>query len=151
MAKGKYKEWLEPDGLEKIEGWARQGLVNAQIAKNMGITTETLRVWSNSYPSISAALKKGKEVVDLEVENAMVKRALGYEYEEVKTIIEQDIGGSRKTRIEKIKKQIAPDVTAQIFWLKNRSRDKWMDNPHKVSNDNELLALRKREVEMKDF
>ena len=82
MAAGKYKKWLEPDGLLRLEAWARDGLSNEQIAKNVGITTETLRVWGMSYPAISEALKRGKEVVDIEVENAMCKRALGYEYEE---------------------------------------------------------------------
>ncbi len=59
------------------------GLTNEQIAHNMGITSETLRVWNNKYSAISAALKKGKEVVDRQVENALLKRALGYEYEEI--------------------------------------------------------------------
>ena len=151
MAVGKFKRWLEPDSLVKLESWARDGLTNEQIAKNIGITTETLRVWSHSFPSISAAIKKGKEVVDLEVENAMVKRALGYEFEEVKTVMEQGLDGSRKTRVEKVKKHVPPDVAAQIFWLKNRRRERWMDNPHRVSNDNELLELKKKELKLKDF
>jgi len=118
----------------------------------MGITTETLRVWVNTtYPSISEALKRGKEVVGIEVENAMCKRALGYEYEEVKTIIEQTADGSRKTKVEKTKKQVAPDVGAQIFWLKNRRRQLWMKNPHKVINDSELLEVKKKELESKDW
>jgi hypothetical protein len=151
MATGKYKKWLEPENLLKLEAWARDGLINEQIAKNMGITRETLRVWSNTFPAISDAIKKGKEVVDIEVENAMVKRALGYEIEEIKTVIEQEPNGSKKTRIEKVKKHVAPDVTAQIFWLKNRRRDRWMDNPNKVNVDNELLAIRKKESELKNF
>jgi len=120
MAGGKYKEWLEPDGLLRIEAWARDGLSKEQVAKNMGIAKSTLREWVNTYPAISTAVKRGKEIVDIEVENAMCKRALGYEYEEVKTIIEQTADGSRKTKVEKTKKQVAPDVGAQIFWLKNR-------------------------------
>ena len=83
MAKGKYQEWLEPEGLLKIEGWARDGLTDEQIANNMGIAYSTLREWRDSYSALSAALKRGKEVVDRMVENALLKRALGYEYEEV--------------------------------------------------------------------
>ena len=90
-------------------------------------------------------------MIDIQVENAMCKRALGYEYEEVKTIIEQTADGSRKTKVEKTKKQVAPDVGAQIFWLKNRRRQLWMENPHKVINDNELLELKKKELEGKDW
>ena len=151
MAGGKYKQWLEPDGLLRIEAWARDGLSKEQVAKNMGIATSTLREWVNTYPAISTALKRGKEIVDIEVENAMCKRALGYEYEEVKTIVEQAADGSRKTKVEKTKKQVTPDVGAQIFWLKNRRRQLWMENPHKVINDNELLELKKKELESKDW
>lgn len=82
MAKGKFSEWLTPEGLLIIEGWARDGLIDEQIAKNIGISRSTLSVWKTKYPDISDALKKGKEVVDREVENALLKRALGYRYTE---------------------------------------------------------------------
>ena len=122
----KYQDWLEEDKLTLIEGWARSGLTDEQIAHNIGIRRETLYAWIKKYPNISNALKKGKEVADFEVENALFKSAKGYEYEEVKTYIE-DSGSGHKKRIEKTKKHIAPNVTAQIFWLKNRKPDKWRD------------------------
>ena len=81
MATGRYHKWLEPDSLLLLQAWARDGLINEQIAKNMGITTETLRVWSMKFVVISDAIKKGKEVVDIEVENVLFKRTLGYDYE----------------------------------------------------------------------
>ena len=77
MAKGKYQRWLEPDGLLLLEGWARDGLTDEQIAHNMGITAKTLYVWKNEYSDICEALKKGKEVVDYQVENALLNKALG--------------------------------------------------------------------------
>lgn len=123
MAKGKYHEWLEPEGLLKIEGWARDGLTDEQIAHNMGIAYSTLREWRDSYSALSAALKRGKEVVDRMVENALLKRALGYEYEEVSEKYELGILTERKVT----KKQVVPDTTAQIFWLKNRKPADWRD------------------------
>ena len=125
--RGKYHEWLTAEGLLKIEGWARDGLIEKQIAHNIGITEQTLNVWKNEYPSLKEALKRGKEVVDRQVENALLKRALGYEYEEVKQIIEKDDSGRDRKRIEKTLKQITPDTTAQIFWLKNRKPQEWRD------------------------
>lgn len=122
MAKGKYHEWLEPEGLLKIEGWARDGLVDEQIAQNIGIAASTLYEWKNQYPEISEALKKGKEVVDRQVENALLKRALGYKYEEIKT--EETEEGKKVTVTIK---EVVPDTTAQIFWLKNRKPDQWRD------------------------
>ena len=70
MASGKYQEWLTEEGLLKIEGWARDGLTNEQIASNIGINRDTLYTWIKKYPDISDTLKKGKEVIDRQVENA---------------------------------------------------------------------------------
>lgn len=122
MAKGKYQKWLEPDGLALLEGWARRGLTDEQIATKCGVTATTLYEWKKRYPEISEALKKGKEIVDIEVENALLKRALGYEYTE--TMIEESEDGVKR---RKTVKQIPPDVTAQIFWLKNRRPDLWRE------------------------
>ena len=125
MAKGKYEYWLTPEGLLKLEGWARDGLTDEQIAQNIRISRETLYAWKKKYPDISDALKRGKEIVDRQVENALLKRALGYEYEEVKKKFECGVMTERTVT----KKEVIPDTTAQIFWLKNRKPDKWRDKP----------------------
>lgn len=131
MARSKYKEWLEEEKLILINGWAKKGLTEEQISKNMGIAYSTLREWKKKYPAIEAALKKGKEVVDYEVESALFKRAMGYEYEEEKTYI-QEVDGVQTKRKEIIKKQIPPDTTAIIFWLKNRKPIEWRDRRHQI-------------------
>lgn len=118
----KYKEWLEGDNLTLLEGWARRGLTDAQIAHNMGISAKTICEWKSKYSEFREALKKGKEVVDIEVENALLKRALGYYYEEETT---EESDGSTRTRT--VKRHMPPDTTAQIFWLKNRRPDLWRD------------------------
>ena len=96
MAKGKYHDWLTPEGLLKIEGWARDGLTDEQIAANMGIAVSTLNNWKNDHVEILEALKKGKEVVDRQVENALLKRALGYEYTEVTRERIEDKGQNKR-------------------------------------------------------
>lgn len=123
MAKGKYEYWLTPEGLLKLEGWARDGLTDEQIAHNMGINIATLYRWKEKYCDICESLKRGKDVVDRQVENALLKRALGYEYEEVKKKFECGVMTERTVT----KKEVVPDVTAQIFWLKNRRPGKWRD------------------------
>ncbi|MGE7716946.1 helix-turn-helix domain-containing protein [Priestia megaterium] len=129
MAKGKYEKWITEEGLVLLEGWARDGLTDEQIAHNAGVSRSTLNDWKKRYPDILDALKKGKEVVDLQVENALLKRALGYEYEE----ITKESQWNEKTNkyelviTKSVKKRQAPDTTAQIFWLKNRRPDKWRD------------------------
>ena len=91
MAKGKYEYWLTDEGLLQIGGWAKSGLTDEQIAHNMGICRDTLIQWKKKFPDISYSLKVNKEVADIQVENALFKKALGYKvvdiiYERVKNL-----------------------------------------------------------------
>ena len=130
-----YEQW-EKDGELKdklilIQGMARDGLTQQQIANNLGISIDTLIENKKKYSEFNDALKKGKEVIDFEVENALLKRALGYEYEE--ETYENGI------LTKKVKKQIPPDTTAQIFWLKNRKPNNWKDRIE-TDEDKEAVA-----------
>lgn len=133
MAKGKHEYWLTSEGLIKLEGWARDGLTDEQIASNMGIRRETLIDWKKKYPNISNTLKRGKEVVDYEVENALLKRALGYTVKEEKL--------TKDGEVIKLEKEVPGDVTAQIFWLKNRKPDIWRDKPEDNGNKGEGVTI----------
>ena len=135
MALGKINEWLEKDKLILLEGWAIDGLTDEQIAKNIGINRTTLYDWKKKETNIADALKKGKEIIDFEVENALLKRALGYEYEE--ETYENGI------LTKKVKKQVAPDTTAQIFWLKNRKKEQWREKVEVVKTDEDLQNINK--------
>ena len=118
-----------------VEGWARDGLTEKQIAKNLGVSLPSLQNYKRAHPELVEALKKGKEVADREVENALYKRALGYEYKEttferIENMVVEPDGSIRMepgTKIKTVIKQVAPDVTAQIFWLKNRKPAEWRD------------------------
>ena len=127
--KGKFQYWLTKEGLIKIEGWAKDGLTDEEIAAKIGIARSTLGEWKNKYPTISDTLKQGKEVVDRQVENSLLKRALGYSYVEVtKEPITNPNTGEVKFGISKeVTKHVAPDTTAQIFWLKNRKPEEWRE------------------------
>lgn len=125
MAKGKYHKWLTEEGLIRLEGWARMGLTNEQIAHNIGINKDTLYDWMNRFPDISDALKRGKEVVDFQVENALLKRALGGKYEETRI----EIMPNGKKKAIQTTRDVPPDTGAAIFWLKNRMPDFWRDKP----------------------
>nr|DAF34556.1 MAG TPA: terminase small subunit [Caudoviricetes sp.] len=138
MEMAKYEKWLEQEGLLLIEGWARDGLTDEQIAGNMGVSRSTLNSWKDKYPDILDSLKKGKEIVDRQVENALLKRALGYEYEEIKE--KYEFGELSERTITK--KQVVPDTTAQIFWLKNRKPKDWRDKQERLDNtaeDNDMV------------
>lgn len=105
------------------EGLAKLGKIEDEIAAAMGINVDTLREWKKKHPEFSVALKIGKSEADTTVERSLFKRAIGYEYEEIKIV-----NGGERT--EKTIKQVAPDTTAQIFWLKNRKPEEWRDKVH---------------------
>lgn len=123
MAKTKYETVVLPN-LELIERWKRNGASEEEIAKRLGIAYSTFNVYKSQKSELSEALKKGAEIVDTEVENALLKRALGYNYNETTKERNED-GELVVTKI--VTKQVAPDTTAQIFWLKNRCPDNWKD------------------------
>ena len=112
MGRGKFEYWRTEDGLTLLEGWARDGLTDDQISEKIGINRTTLYDWKKKFSDISNALKKGKEVVDYEVENALLNKALD------------------------------GDTTAQIFWLKNRRPDKWRDKPEASGDSDVLKKAR---------
>ena len=149
-ANAKYTKWLTEDGLLLLQGWARNGLTDEQIAHNCGVNRDTLSTWKKTHPDISDALKEGKEVVDLLVENALLKRALGYEYietthERVKVGVDDDGQPIHEMALTKtVTKMVVPDTTAQIFWLKNRKKAEWRDNAERIEMEREKLELAKR-------
>lgn len=117
MAKSKWES--VKDKLPLIECWARDGLIDKQIANNLNISEDTFYTYKKNHPEFSEALKKGKEVVDYEVENALLKRALGYDYEEeiYETKFNRESGEFEEVLTKRIKKHVQPDTTAQIYWL----------------------------------
>ncbi|EGT4908126.1 transposase [Clostridioides difficile] len=148
MAASKWETHVK-DKLPLIEGLARNGIPEEQIAKKLGVGYSTFRRYKEKYGALRAALKKGREVVDFEVEGALIKRALGYSYtEETRELKEGKDGEGAKLLLTKtVTKQVAPDITAQMFWLKNRKKEEWQNDPHKILNDKEALELRKKELD----
>lgn len=126
--RSKYQTYVLPR-LVEIEGWARDGLTEEQIAKNLGVAYSTFRVYKDKYPALSAALKRSKAIADREVENALFKRAIGYTYEEItqEPLVDPETGETRIVVTKVVTKHVLPDVTAQIFWLKNRKPEEWRD------------------------
>lgn len=127
MAKAKWED--VKDKLTLVEGWARDGLTNEQIAKNLGIGKTTFYKMIKEHSELSEHLKKGKEIIDYEVENALLKRALGYKYEEktYESIYDKELDMHTERLTKRVTKQVAPDTTALIFWLKNRKPKQWRD------------------------
>lgn len=136
MAKGKYQRWLTPEGLLLIQGWARDGLTDEEIACKMGVTRKTLYEWMNRFSDIRDTIKKNKEVADREVEQALFRKATGYKIKEVTR--ERRINPLTREPelvvIKEIEKDVAPDTAAQVFWLKNRKPNEWRDKREVITD-----------------
>lgn len=137
----KWKKWVTPESLEKIKGWAMDGLSDAQIRDkdHMGIAQQTFYAWKKEHPEIAEALRLGKEVADRRVENAVYKSARGYFVDEVTTftkaaltskgepILDEDGKPVKSVETKVVHKWIPPNSTAAIFWLKHRKPVEWGD------------------------
>lgn len=148
------------ENLELIGKWELQGLSQKDIAQNLGVHPRTLRNFKAKNPSLFSAFERGDSDSNSDVELALLKGALGYEYQEEvpvkfkEEVIDPDtkqILVKERVVIKKVTKWVKPDINAQKYWLNNRKYFGWKDNPHKVNNDMEMLELRKKELEQKDF
>ncbi len=117
------KEWLTPEGLILLEGKARECLTKRELAKMLDVSENTLYRWIKKYPRIAKAVKRGREVTDVCVENAILKKALGFDVKEVKTVKKAD--GSKE--VTTVTKSVPPDVSAATTWLKSRCPEKWSE------------------------
>jgi hypothetical protein len=143
------------DNLMAIEMWARDGLTEKQMYTNLGVGKTTWEGFKNKYPELMSALKKGKAPLIAEIQNALVKRALGFTVTETKKYVRIEDGKEVKYQ-ETAEKYFAPDVAACSILLKNKDKDengksKWSDNPGKLELEREALELRKRVEELKLF
>lgn len=128
----KYDYWMTDEGLEIIAGWARRGLTDADISHNIGISVRTLIDWKRKYPAINACLKNSKDLADTIVENALFRKATGYKTKEVSYKADSD---GNLVPVSAVEKDVPPDTTAQIFWLKNRRPDLWRDRRKEAESD----------------
>ena len=112
-----------------IRALAQVGHTNLEMSALLNVSSKCLWQWRDKYPEVKAALDDGKSVADQMVVDALYKRARGYEYEEteVKGVVDEHGKSIGMKEVKKVKKQLAPDVGAICFWLKNRRPDEWRD------------------------
>lgn len=133
-------DWiLDKDNMLLIEGWLRDGASIEQICKNLGVNRNLWYKAIKKSEEFAKLSKRTKEVVDREIENAMYKRAMGYEYDEITE--EYEMGFLTKRKV--VRKHVPPDTGAQVFWLKNKKPDSWKD---KREVDNTLALTKLDEV-----
>lgn len=139
--KSKYD--IVKDNFPSIKKWLKEGVTERQIAKNLGIAMSSWSLYKTQYSELTELIKNSRETVIEDLRGALLKRALGFTYEEQKTYIKTDQETGQVVQYTEItKKQALPDVAAINLSLKNYDKDNW-------ANDPQLLELRKLELEFK--
>lgn len=121
----KYHTHVVPH-MDRIPSWRKQGMTEEQIAERLGIGYSTLSLYKTKNIELLEALKKGKEELIEELEDSLYRRAMGYEYEETETWLEE-VDGVQKKRVKRMRKVAHPDTGALAFALKNLAPDRWKD------------------------
>lgn len=134
--KSKYYDYVQPY-LKRIEHLCRMGATEEEICKKLGVSVDAFIEYKRKFPELIESLKRGKSDADDAVEAALFKRAIGYTTEEVKTNTYVDNNNNQKQFRTSITREIPPDTTAAIFWLKNRRPEKWRDR-HELGIDGNI-------------
>ena len=145
MAKSKWPNVKEK--LFLIEMWCREGFLEKEIARKLGISISTFEDYKIKHPEFLNALKRGKEIVDYEVEDSLYKKCVGCYVKEDRAFKCKEVyydNEGRRCEREVVKTVevdtfIPPDTTAIAIWLNNRKSDKWRRNANKERLDRERL------------
>lgn len=137
--------------LQEIAWWCRDGLIDEEIAKRLGVGLTTLYKYKREIPQFAKVLRKNKEITDYEVVDSLLKRAKGFKFTEVTrevVFVERTENGVKRKFVEaegtgqpeliitkKVIKIYPPDVTACAIWLYNRCKDKWKRYPDGSDSD----------------
>lgn len=116
----KYK----PEFVEQARKLCLLGATDQEMADFFEVTVSTLNLWKLRHPEFSEALKAGKEAADNRVERSLFQQAIGYEQDEVKIFMPAN---AEAPVYAPFRAKVAPNVTAAIFWLKNRRKAEWRD------------------------
>ena len=118
MAPSSYKA----DYAEQAAKLCELGATDEDLADFFHVAIRTIGNWKTSHPDFLDALKSGKEMADARVERSLYQRAVGYTYDTEKIFQNRGEVVRAETRTH-----MPPDVSAQIFWLKNRKPADWRD------------------------
>lgn len=121
-----YAEWLTEDRLKVIQMWKRAGLMDNEIAKKIGVRPQTISEWKSRFPEFAEAFKNGKEEADASAEDALFSLFKKQTLTETRVEEWTDANGKKRQHVIRTTKEVAPSVSAIIFYLKARAG--WRDN-----------------------
>lgn len=130
------KFWLSDDGIQLVAGWRREGASFERVAYLIGITESTLRKWRSLEPKMEAAIQQTDDLVNAMVENALLRRALGYSTVEVD---EELVEGEMRV-VRRRERHVPPDTKACLSWLYSRRADRWRAQQAPLDASSEEIA-----------
>lgn len=131
----KYETSVAPK-LAQIEKWARSGFLDREIARMLGISCASFTKYEKQHPELADTLRKGREIADAEVTDALYRCAVGFQYQEITQELEKNkaTGEGKLVETKIVTKQVPPDVKAQLLWLKSRKPQQWGEKPEETSS-----------------
>lgn len=137
------KSRFEPKYLPIIYKYTAGGHTEQGVARRIGISDRTWAYWKEKHPEILQVLKKAKDDPDAAVERSLYRMATGYHQEVMEPVFDRKNG---EVAYATYKKYFAPNVTAAIFWLKNRRKEQWADTHHVEQTVNVFVDMPQRET-----
>lgn len=158
MGRQNYDEYLE-NAIDRIKTWVRDGITDKEISEKLGISYSTWKNKKAKNKVIKDAIDEIKDIRNQEVEEALFKNCKGYHYyEEVPTKVKEEVENEKgtiltveKVVISKVKKWKPADLAAQKYWLNNRKKAVWKEDPNKVAYNNKIIKLKEKEIEGKEW
>ncbi|MDK0895349.1 Xaa-His dipeptidase [Clostridium perfringens] len=156
MGRQNYDEFLE-GAVDHIKTMVSDGLTDKEIAEKLGISYSTWKNKKAKNKVVRDAIEEVKDTRNQEVEEALFKNCKGYHYyEQVPTKVKEEVVNEKGTVltvervvVSNVKKWKPADLAAQKYWLNNRKKATWKEDPNKVENDRKALKLKEKELNSK--
>lgn len=160
MARSDSKEGIIESNLKNIEKWIVQGIPEKEIAKKLDMAYSTFRNHKKTMQALKDTIKEALEEKQQKVEEALFKRCIGFNfYEEVAMKVKEeslaDDGATvlvnERVEVKEVKKYSPPDLNAQKYYLNNRDKTHWSEDPNKVANDKKLTKLKEKQIDKENW
>lgn len=139
----KYETEILPR-LPEIKDWIVNGESIENICDKLSLSQDTWYRYCKEHETLSEVIRLARNITIQKVERSLLNLCTGYEYEELKTIVEEDKNGKKRTKLEKNKRYQPPSAVAISFFLRNRCPAEWSDKKELVIDTSQNEQARKQ-------
>ena len=149
MAKSKWPAVRER--FAEIEIWLRDGLYEKQIIERLAVGKTSFEKYKREHPELAELLLRGREAQNQEVVNSLFKNATGFYYFVTEAVKVKDANGDERVEVVELKKFSMPQTDAAKYWLNNRDKKNWANNPQMIDIKREEVEIRRREANFRTW